>query len=735
MGGTRSPAGLAEVSAAGVTWASNHSGNEISTSGGAARTGAWGMYSNPHGDQTVPGALDPITDGFVGTSSETLMAVGGWVRGTAGGKVAVILDGDVAQRIELGPVDAQFRFYGVIDRAGFHSFEFRELEGTLQDQKLIFVDDVTMGRAPVAGNDPPSGTIVEPGGDVTVPVGQPVIFRATATDPDGDGVTVLWDFGDGATSAALEPGSHVYQAAGDYAVTLTATDARGLSDPSPATRTIRVLDQWPRTDGVVAGVAAVRGLRGSDWHTDLWLHNGSQSPAQVELYYAGAGAPLSAPVVRSLAADSTSALPDVVGGTFGRSGSGAVFWRVVAGDPAAVLVTANTYNRLDDVRRYGQEVPGVTWSGAAPAGEGVVAPALAGPFRSNLGFATDEACTQVVVRGWDRSGALQVERTLDVAPLSWVQLDSLFRRAFPALLGDPDGATAADSLHTFEVTGVGGKVVAYTSIVDNSSNDGSYMLARRWESAMGTVWLPGAALTSGFGASRWRSDVMAVAPVAGAAADLAFYPSGQDNGAGGQRRQLALAAGEASLTSNVLSSLFGARPPAVGSLTGEGGSLLWMRTYTEESNQDGAFTYGQAIPAFAPEDAVAPGEEGRAFGFTADARTRSNLILQNVLTDGGGALLGVGIRVDLIDGQGVVLHQHGYQLRPGEYLQHNSFMADYGIGEISTGALRVVLTDVPASAAGGGVVAMVSEVNGAELQGTNDGRLIPAMIPGRPRAQ
>ncbi len=91
---------------------------------------------------------------------------------------------------------------------------------------------------PAPVNQPPDGTIVAPTGDVTVTVGQPVDFVATVSDPDGDPVTGLeWDFGDGVTASGLAV-VHTYAEAGAYAVTFTATDAEGATDPTPATRVV-----------------------------------------------------------------------------------------------------------------------------------------------------------------------------------------------------------------------------------------------------------------------------------------------------------------------------------------------------------------------------------------------------------------------------------------------------------------------------------------------------------------
>jgi PKD repeat protein len=91
-----------------------------------------------------------------------------------------------------------------------------------------------------AANRPPDGVITSPTGDMTIMAGEFVMFAGMVSDPDGDPVTVLWDFGDGISSTQLSPGNHTYVDPGTYAVTFTATDDKGLSDPTPDTRTITV---------------------------------------------------------------------------------------------------------------------------------------------------------------------------------------------------------------------------------------------------------------------------------------------------------------------------------------------------------------------------------------------------------------------------------------------------------------------------------------------------------------
>jgi hypothetical protein len=94
--------------------------------------------------------------------------------------------------------------------------------------------------AATSDNSPPNGIIVSPASDVTIQEGESVSFEGSASDPDGDEITALWDFGDGITSTGLSPGPHTYDQSGTYTVTFTVSDARGAVDPTPDSRLITV---------------------------------------------------------------------------------------------------------------------------------------------------------------------------------------------------------------------------------------------------------------------------------------------------------------------------------------------------------------------------------------------------------------------------------------------------------------------------------------------------------------
>jgi hypothetical protein len=155
-----------------------------------------------------------------------------------------------------------------------------------------------------------------------------------------------------------------------------------------------------------------------------------------------------------------------------------------------------------------------------------------------------------------------------------------------------------------------------------------------------------------------------------------------------------------------------------------------MRTYTEEpAPGGGTVTYGQTILPRAAAATVAPGTEGRIAGFSHGDGTRANLILQNTRVAGDGSRLPANVSVELLASDGTLLHQQTYSLLPGEYRQHNRFPDDYGVGgPVTHASLRVTELDEPGAGESGGVDAMVSEVNGNSVDGTNDGRLLRAEV-------
>jgi PKD repeat protein len=73
------------------------------------------------------------------------------------------------------------------------------------------------------------------------------VFTDASTDPDGaaDITGWSWNFGDGATANVQNPPAHGYATAGDKSVTLTVTDAAGLSNTLTKTVTVAAANTPP----------------------------------------------------------------------------------------------------------------------------------------------------------------------------------------------------------------------------------------------------------------------------------------------------------------------------------------------------------------------------------------------------------------------------------------------------------------------------------------------------------
>lgn len=100
-------------------------------------------------------------------------------------------------------------------------------------------DSVRVTVEPVP-NQPPVATIVAPGSDTVVTLGDGVSFRGAATDPDGTVTAHQWSFGDGNGASVEDPGAHTYAAVGIYRATYRVTDDDGaVSVPDTVSVTVQ----------------------------------------------------------------------------------------------------------------------------------------------------------------------------------------------------------------------------------------------------------------------------------------------------------------------------------------------------------------------------------------------------------------------------------------------------------------------------------------------------------------
>jgi hypothetical protein len=75
-----------------------------------------------------------------------------------------------------------------------------------------------------------------------------------------------------------------------------------------------------------------------------------------------------------------------------------------------------------------------------------------------------------------------------------------------------------------------------------------------------------------------------------------------------------------------------------------------------------------------------------------------------------------------------VAGSRSYVLRPGQFLQHGRFLADFGVARLEGGTLRVRLAYSAELGVNGGVVTLVTEVDGNTVAGSNDSYVVPATL-------
>lgn len=236
---------------------------------------------------------------------------------------------------------------------------------------------------------PPTGSISQPPGDVTIDAGGTVFFDTTASASQ-----YSWIFpgGSPATSTAKTPGSVTFSSPGMYTVSLTVIDGSNNTDASPPTRTITVRPSTSDFDVTV----------GAQWR--------SVAPGQSATYPVNVGAYAGFSSTVSLSADSEGGFPSGVssGGfsppTVSGSGSSTLTMDTTTGaSPLATSVTVtgtsgSTSHKAATTLMVTLEPP-----------SGLVATATDSQVALSWGASTG-ASSYRVARGFDAGGPYQ---TLD----------------------------------------------------------------------------------------------------------------------------------------------------------------------------------------------------------------------------------------------------------------------------------------------------------------------------------
>ncbi len=437
----------------------------------------------------------------------------------------------------------------------------------------------------------------------------------------------------------------------------------------------------------LAASAHVTGALGTDWRSDVELHNLSEENALVTLWLLVHGADNSSPASAQITvpAGSSVRLADVLAGQFSLDGQAALMLSVGSG---RILATSRTYNLLaagnplglPGGSTFGQFIPALERSGAIAFGEeGRLiqlshSTATSGGFRTNLGLVNiTSSSLDVEVELYTASGTPLGTVSVTLPPFGYQQLNRVFASV---TAGDVD-----DGYAVVRTTTAGGSFFAYASVVDNLTGDPIAITAEKVpvEEPAGRgepVYLVAAAHLSGVGGTNWRTDaeIHCWGDVT-ASFRIELLEHGVDNSTPGYSASYTLEAGRSLRLEDLLDSEFGfSGAAAVRVTTYAGHVLVTSRTYNllGEGNDAGlpaGATFGQYIPGVTMADAIREGEEGRLIQLShtpgGASGFRTNLVLVNASPKQ------IAVEVDLYSSDGALLGTVNRTLLAHEYRQLN----------------------------------------------------------------
>lgn len=446
-----------------------------------------------------------------------------------------------------------------------------------------------------------------------------------------------WSFGDGSTSSAQNP-THAYAAAGQYTVTLVASNA---TSSSTATKQLTVSSASAyRT--LVSVAAQTPGVNGTSWRTELSVFNAGAQGANVSLLFlpSNGGSVMSRSLFLAPRQSMTyaNALLDLFNMA---TGAGALAIEATsAGTTADLRVTSRTFT-TGFTGTYGQAVPDVHPEDLERTLY-VTGIAASAAFRTNVGLVNRggaDVSTQLTL--YNETGSVLASKSVVIPANSFQQ--SPLSAYFPAVDG------GAYDVLTMRLSAASQDAVsAYASVVDNETQDPIYIQAVP-AAAGGLLTIPVVGRSPGANGTFWRSDVTLFNPSSNSVALSLRY-----NGA---TKTLFLGSGDTQVLADIVSQY--------GHSSGSGtlqvswstatGPVVTSRTYTTANGG----TYGQSID---PVTAFAT----RMFvpGLRNDAGYRSNVGFVN-----GGTEQEV-VAVTLLSPSGTELARTNVTLSAGQQVQY-----------------------------------------------------------------
>ncbi len=446
------------------------------------------------------------------------------------------------------------------------------------------------------------------------------------------------------------------------------------------------------TTFVVPAVARIDGVGDTAWVSDVTLANPHATPVEIELTYLARDRDnIQAPTFDLVVGPGQSMnLEDVVQGTFGTSGSGALL--VQAQRP--VVVVSRTFNDTPE-GTFGQSIAGFDERDAIH--EGQIGHLLmleeSELFRTNFGLVNlgvDQVTVEVLFV--DPSGSDLGTLSYTLPPRGVTQSNQVLRELTELEIS---GFSAEVRVVTPE-----GRVMAYGSVVDNSSGDPTFIDTRLNTHVIDIV-VPAAARLAGANGTQWASDLLLHnARPHQVLATVRRWNRDADNSSA-ETIELNLSGGESLLLDDIVDALFSDTGAAALAINATDGLMATSRTFNDAASG----TFGQLVPGMDASDdtTLRPGRLGHLAQLEqTDLATgrRTNLGLVNLGEHP------VVVEVRFFAGDGSALGELNPQLPPFGYIQINEALTEVGAADTTD-----VRAEIEVITVGGRVLAYASTVD------------------------
>jgi hypothetical protein len=440
----------------------------------------------------------------------------------------------------------------------------------------------------------------------------------------------------------------------------------------------------------ISATAHQAGAQGTNWRSDLEIHNLADELGVFEVLLLEHGADNSAPdsIELSLAAGQSVRLGDVLDVEFDLDGAAAL---VLAPSSGRIVATSRTYNQLGAGNAlglppgatFGQYIPALPIASAIRHGEEGRIIQLAhsnapgAGARTNLGLVNATGAElrvkiELFTGAGDRLGV--VNRTLE--PFEYEQVNRIYERV--------TGDDVADGYAIVSTSTSGGAFFAYASVVDNLTGDPVAVLAERLPDASlagpgDPITIVAAAHASGAAGTNWRTD-LEIHCWSTEAAEITI--EALEHGASNtspMSRTFALESQQSMRLNDVLWETFSFEGAAALRVTPSSGRVLvTSRTYNllgrgNDFGLPAGATFGQFIQGVSDDEAIGWGEHGRLIQLAHSADDESGARTNLVLVSAVGSRIDV--KIDLFESNGTFLGTVDRTLKPYEYRQLNRIFA------------------------------------------------------------